>query len=230
MTTPVHVDYPHTPGRLYDCPACEAACHCVAGKTYCVYSGPHTYVTVSDVFVAECPDHGMPRRIGRPGDTIAQDDGRPDGGRPVPDHVFRCDGCTREDQTLDPRDIMLEAHESWHVTPDGRLVVVVWDPVTDDDSDTDDYASVFPDTVTVADDLTVTVHDGTPGLIPGTPERAAAYGDEPTHTPAAEYDPVGGHGYPWRPSCSCGWRYGRRYVSADAAAGIASAHADGSLS
>ena len=23
-----HVDYPHTPGTLYDCPACEAGCFC----------------------------------------------------------------------------------------------------------------------------------------------------------------------------------------------------------
>jgi hypothetical protein len=26
-----HVDYPHTPGTLYDCPACEAACFCTDG-------------------------------------------------------------------------------------------------------------------------------------------------------------------------------------------------------
>ena len=31
-TPPVeHVDYPHTPGTLYDCPACEAACLCTGG-------------------------------------------------------------------------------------------------------------------------------------------------------------------------------------------------------
>jgi hypothetical protein len=30
--TPVdHVDYPHSPGTLYDCPACEAACFCTDG-------------------------------------------------------------------------------------------------------------------------------------------------------------------------------------------------------
>ena len=23
-----HADYPHLPGRLHDCPACEARCHC----------------------------------------------------------------------------------------------------------------------------------------------------------------------------------------------------------
>lgn len=34
-----HVDYPHEPGRLYDCPACEAECHCTGdpGHTPCVY-------------------------------------------------------------------------------------------------------------------------------------------------------------------------------------------------
>ena len=26
-----HVDYPHPPGTLYDCPACEAACFCTDG-------------------------------------------------------------------------------------------------------------------------------------------------------------------------------------------------------
>jgi hypothetical protein len=36
-----HVDYPHEPGRLYDCPACESSCHCVPGYTQCVYSGKH---------------------------------------------------------------------------------------------------------------------------------------------------------------------------------------------
>lgn len=42
---PEHVNYPHEPGRLYDCPACEAQCHCDAdpGTTECVYSGPHNF-------------------------------------------------------------------------------------------------------------------------------------------------------------------------------------------
>lgn len=41
----VHVDYPHEPGRLIDCPACEARCHCDAdpGTTACVFEGPHNY-------------------------------------------------------------------------------------------------------------------------------------------------------------------------------------------
>lgn len=38
-----HVDYPHYPGRLYDCPACEARCHCTpdAGTTECIFEGKH---------------------------------------------------------------------------------------------------------------------------------------------------------------------------------------------
>lgn len=42
MTT-IHVNYPHEPGRLYDCPACEARCHCDAdpGTTECVFDGEH---------------------------------------------------------------------------------------------------------------------------------------------------------------------------------------------
>lgn len=31
-----HADYPHFPGMLYDCPACEAECFCTDG-TSCVY-------------------------------------------------------------------------------------------------------------------------------------------------------------------------------------------------
>lgn len=38
---PAHADYPHEPGRLYDCPACEARCHCTPGDAQCVYDGPH---------------------------------------------------------------------------------------------------------------------------------------------------------------------------------------------
>jgi hypothetical protein len=34
-----HADYPHEPGRLYDCQACEASCHCTADGTECVWSG-----------------------------------------------------------------------------------------------------------------------------------------------------------------------------------------------
>lgn len=40
----VHVNYPHEPGRLYDCPACEAACHCTPGDVECVYEGTHSGV------------------------------------------------------------------------------------------------------------------------------------------------------------------------------------------
>lgn len=36
-----HVDYPHEPGRLYDCEACEAECHCEPGTTECVFEGEH---------------------------------------------------------------------------------------------------------------------------------------------------------------------------------------------
>lgn len=32
-----HADYPHEPGRLYDCAACEAQCHCEPGTAECVY-------------------------------------------------------------------------------------------------------------------------------------------------------------------------------------------------
>jgi hypothetical protein len=35
--------------------------------------------------------------------------------------------------------------------------------------------------------------------------------------------------YPYLPSCSCGWVYGRGYVAGHAALDIAEAHADGTL-
>jgi hypothetical protein len=40
-----HVNYPHEPGRLYDCPACEARCHCTGERsdTECIYSGPRDH-------------------------------------------------------------------------------------------------------------------------------------------------------------------------------------------
>lgn len=36
-----HADYPHEPGRLPDCAACEARCHCTPGASECVYGGEH---------------------------------------------------------------------------------------------------------------------------------------------------------------------------------------------
>ena len=44
-----HADYPHEPGRLYGCPACEAACHCTPGDAECVYSGPHNGQAATDL-------------------------------------------------------------------------------------------------------------------------------------------------------------------------------------
>jgi hypothetical protein len=45
-----HVDYPHEPGRLYDCDACAEACHCDPdpGTTACVFDGPHNYGKTED--------------------------------------------------------------------------------------------------------------------------------------------------------------------------------------
>ena len=44
VTEVEHVNYPHEPGRLYDCPVCEAACHCKPNETECIYSGEHSGV------------------------------------------------------------------------------------------------------------------------------------------------------------------------------------------
>lgn len=31
MAETEHIDYPHHPGTLYDCPACERECYCAPG-------------------------------------------------------------------------------------------------------------------------------------------------------------------------------------------------------
>ena len=32
-----HADYPHDPGTLYDCQACEESCYCGVSHSPCVY-------------------------------------------------------------------------------------------------------------------------------------------------------------------------------------------------
>ena len=39
-------DYPHTPGYLHDCAACESACHCAPGADECVFGGEHNDVAM----------------------------------------------------------------------------------------------------------------------------------------------------------------------------------------
>lgn len=36
-----HVEYPHFPGYLHDCPACENECFCTPNHLECVYEGTH---------------------------------------------------------------------------------------------------------------------------------------------------------------------------------------------
>jgi hypothetical protein len=36
-----HAAYPHEPGTLYGCPACEARCHCTEDAVTCIYDGEH---------------------------------------------------------------------------------------------------------------------------------------------------------------------------------------------
>ena len=37
-----HSGYPHHPGYLHGCPACEERCFCAPGSAECVYGGEHT--------------------------------------------------------------------------------------------------------------------------------------------------------------------------------------------
>lgn len=38
---PRHADYPHEPGYLIGCPACESECHCDGYSAECVFDGEH---------------------------------------------------------------------------------------------------------------------------------------------------------------------------------------------
>lgn len=38
---PEHNGYPHEPGYLHDCEACESSCHCTPGHALCVFDGEH---------------------------------------------------------------------------------------------------------------------------------------------------------------------------------------------
>ena len=50
-----HISYPHHPGEIYDCPACESQCFCEPGMSECVYCSLRYYAraeTSDDVRVA----------------------------------------------------------------------------------------------------------------------------------------------------------------------------------
>lgn len=49
------------------------------------------------------------------------------------------------------------------------------------------------------------------------------------HTGSTQFDPVGGHGYDWRPICSCGWSWAQRFAADHAAQQKADEHAAGGL-
>ena len=36
-----HNNYPHWPGTLYDCKACESQCNCEPDAMECIYEGTH---------------------------------------------------------------------------------------------------------------------------------------------------------------------------------------------
>ena len=48
------------------------------------------------------------------------------------------------------------------------------------------------------------------------------------HVPSVRLDTIDAHGYPYRPTCSCGWAYQTRYASSAAALGLAEDHATNS--
>jgi hypothetical protein len=61
-----HVDYPHEPGHLYDCPACEATCHCTPTSTQCVHCALQGH---TDTWLL--PAHAIAARLGLDQDGAA---------------------------------------------------------------------------------------------------------------------------------------------------------------
>jgi hypothetical protein len=47
LQEPKHVTSGHPDGYLYDCPACDAGCHCTPGHSECVYEGTHNGTAVN---------------------------------------------------------------------------------------------------------------------------------------------------------------------------------------
>lgn len=71
MTTElVHANYPHTVGYLFDCAACESACHCDnrPGSEACVYCQSADSTAEVD-FAALLTAHGYP--VLRVGDVVS---------------------------------------------------------------------------------------------------------------------------------------------------------------
>jgi len=56
---PAHADYPHHPGTLYDCPACEAECFCNPGYG-CVHCAIEADTAELDEDLPECCPHKRP--------------------------------------------------------------------------------------------------------------------------------------------------------------------------
>lgn len=60
---PQHADYPHEPGRLHDCPACEASCHCTANAAECVYEGEHNGLARLNLRLVDRDMTGVPAAV-----------------------------------------------------------------------------------------------------------------------------------------------------------------------
>lgn len=70
-----HSDYPHEPGYLHDCRACEERCHCTDGDAECVWSGHDVDRPMTD---AERAEHDRYHVHKRPGCQACEDIDRDD--------------------------------------------------------------------------------------------------------------------------------------------------------
>lgn len=59
-----HVDYPHNPGYLHGCRACEERCHCTDGDAECVWSGHDVDRPMTDAERAEHDRYHVHKRPG----------------------------------------------------------------------------------------------------------------------------------------------------------------------
>jgi hypothetical protein len=64
-----HADYPHEPGRLYDCPACEDHCHCIPGYAECIFEGEHNGLAEAEIVPLTEPHQGTSHYVA-PGDAL----------------------------------------------------------------------------------------------------------------------------------------------------------------
>lgn len=76
VVTEGHINYPHEPGYLIDCAACESKCHCIEGNAECVWSG-HDDVTPEELRTEDQLREWLVEEITVPYSDVLTDSGWP---------------------------------------------------------------------------------------------------------------------------------------------------------